>query len=139
MIVLDTNVLRETLRLKPADSVKRWMEFQPASTLFTTAISEAEILYGLAWMPAGRRRTALQRAAAAIFTEDFSGSILAFDSSAARAFAEIAAARRQAGRPISEFDAQIAAIASLHGAAVATRNIDDFADCGVQVISPWAT
>ena len=139
MIVLDTNVLSETLRLKPAVSVKRWIERQPAGKLFTTAISEAEILYGLALMPVGRRRTALQRAVAAIFAEDFSGRVLTFDSAAATAFAEIAAVRRQSGRPISEFDAQIAAIASSHGAAVATRNVDDFANCGVKVINPWET
>ena len=139
MIVLDTNVLSETLRHKPADSVKRWIERQPAGNLFTTAISEAEILYGLALMPVGRRRTALQRAVAAIFAEDFSGRVLTFDSAAATAFAEITAERRQSGRPISEFDAQIAAIASSHGAAVATRNVDDFANCGVKVINPWET
>jgi predicted nucleic acid-binding protein len=106
-------------------------------SLFTTAICEAEILYGLALMPDGRRRVALQNAVAAIFAEDFSGRILAFDSAAAKAFADLAAARRRLGRPIAEFDAQIAAIASAHGAAVATRNVDDFADCGINVINPW--
>ena len=139
MIVLDTNVLSETLRPDPADSVKAWIESQPSDSLFTTAITEAEILYGLALMPAGRRRTALQHAVAAIFAEDFAGRVLAFDSAAARAFAELAAVRRQSGHPISEFDAQIAAIASSHGAAVATRNIGDFINCGVKVISPWET
>jgi len=137
MIVLDTNVLSETLRPKPADTVKRWMEAQPAATLFTTAICEAEILYGLALLPTGRRRAGLERAVAAIFEQELSGRILPFDSGAARAFAEIAAKRRRLGRPIDEFDAQIAAIASSHGAAVATRNVGDFADCGVRVISPW--
>jgi len=137
MIVLDTNVLSEILRPKPADSVKHWIEAQPAMSLFTTAICEAEILYGLALMPDGRRRVTLQNAVAAIFAEDFSGRILAFDSAAAKAFADLAAARRRLGRPIAEFDAQIASIASAHGAAVATRNVDDFADCGINVISPW--
>jgi predicted nucleic acid-binding protein len=137
VIVLDTNVLSETLRPKPADSVKRWMEAQPAATLFTTTICEAEILYGLALLPTGRRRAGLERAVAAIFEEELSGRILPFDSRAARAFAEIAARRRRSGRPIGEFDAQIAAIASAHGAAVATRNAEDFADCRVKVISPW--
>jgi predicted nucleic acid-binding protein len=139
MMVLDTNVLSETLRPKPADSVRRWLETQPPETLFTTSIAEAEILYGLALMPTGRRRTALQRAVEEIFAEDFFGRILPFDSAAARRFADIAAVRRQSGHPISEFDAQIAAIAATHGATVATRNVDDFADCGVQVISPWNT
>jgi toxin FitB len=137
MIVLDTNVLSETLRPKPADSVKRWMEAQPPATLFTTAICEAEILYGVALLPTGRRRAGLEQAVAAIFEEELSGRILPFDSRAARAFAEIAAKRRRLGRPIGEFDAQIAAIAFSHGAAVATRNVEDFANCGVRVISPW--
>jgi toxin FitB len=137
MIVLDTNVLSETLRPNPADSVKRWIEAQPPTSLFTTAICEAEILYGVALLPDGRRRSALQDAVAAIFAEDFLGRILAFDSTAARAFADLAAVRRQSGRPIAKFDAQIAAIAFSHGAAVATRNVDDFANCGIKAISPW--
>jgi predicted nucleic acid-binding protein len=138
MFVLDTHVLSETLRPSPTDQVKRWIEAQPPMSLFTTAICEAEILYGLALMPDGRRRIALRSAVAAIFAEDFSGRILAFDSAAARAFADLTAARRRSGRPIAEFDAQIAAIACVHGAAVATRNVDDFAGCGIKVVSPWA-
>jgi|ERR1051326_3330883 predicted nucleic acid-binding protein len=137
MIVLDTNVLSETLRPKPADSVKRWMENQPATALFTTAISEGEIRYGVSLMPPGRRRAALEQAVAAIFTEEFVGRVLPFDSVAAKAFADIAARRRRLGRPISEFDAQIAAIAASHGAAVATRNVQDFTDCGIKLVSPW--
>lgn len=137
MIVLDTNVLSETLRRMPADSVRRWMQTQPSTSLFTTTICEAEIFYGLALMPAGRHRARLERAVGAIFSEDFSGRILPFDSAAARAFAGIAARRRELGRPVNEFDAQIAAIAHSRGAAVATRNVDDFADCGIRVISPW--
>jgi predicted nucleic acid-binding protein len=137
MIILDTNVLSETLRLNPEDAVKRWIEARAPASLFTTAICEAEILYGVALLPDGRRRAALQDAVAAIFAEDFSGRVLAFDSAAARAFAELAAARRRLGRPINDLDAQIAAIASAHGAAVATRNVDDFTDCGIEVISPW--
>jgi toxin FitB len=137
MIVLDTNVLSETLRPKPAEAVSRWMRAQSLTTLFTTAICEAEIFYGLASMPAGRRRSALERAMASIFEEVFLDRILPFDSAAARAFAAIAAARRRLGRPIAQFDAQIAAIAYSRGAAVATRNVEDFADCGIKVISPW--
>ncbi len=137
MIVLDTNVLSETLRPTPADSVRRWMRAQPLTSLFTTTICEAEIFYGLALLPAGRRRTRLERAVTAIFEEDFAERILPFDSAAARAFAGLAAHRRGLGRPISEFDAQIAAIAHSCGAAVATRNVEDFADCGIRVVSPW--
>jgi predicted nucleic acid-binding protein len=137
MIVLDTNVLSETLRLRPANSVKRWMEIQSATSLFTTSICQAEILYGVGLLAPGRRRTALENAIAAIFDEEFAGRVLGFDSAAARAFAEIAVRRRRLGRPISEFDAQIAAIALANGATVATRNIEDFIDCGITVVSPW--
>jgi predicted nucleic acid-binding protein len=137
MIVLDTNVLSETLRAQPAGAVRQWMAAQPPTRLFTTTVCEAEIRYGVALMPAGRRRAALERAVSAIFEEDFSGRILPFDSAAARAFAGIAAKRRASGRPIGEFDAQIAAISLSRGAGIATRNVDDFAGCGIDVISPW--
>jgi toxin FitB len=136
MIVPDTNVLSETLRSNPVEQVRRWMRAQSATSLYTTTISEAEIFFGLALMAAGRRRTALERAVVAMFEEDFADRILPFDSAAARVFAEIAAARRL-GRPIAGFDAQIAAIAYSRGATVATRNVADFADCGITVISPW--
>jgi toxin FitB len=99
VIILDTNVLSEILRPTPADSVGRWMQAQPSTGLFTTTICEAEIFYGLALMPAGRRRTRLELAVAAIFEEDFAERILPFDSTAARAFAAIAAQRRGLGRP----------------------------------------
>jgi predicted nucleic acid-binding protein len=137
MIILDTNVLSEALRPKPADMVRRWMETQPSAALFTTSVCEAEILYGLALLPPGKRRAALEHAVAAIFEDTLSGRVLPFDSAAARAFAAIAAKRRRLGRPISESDAQIAAIASIHAAAIATRNVRDFSDCGVNVVSPW--
>lgn len=137
MIVLDTNVLSETLRPRPAESVQRWMIAQAALTLYVTAISQAEILYGVALMPAGRRKLALQEIATGIFEQDFLGRVLSFDSAAARSFAEIVSERRASGRPISNFDAQIAAIAHSRGAAVATRNVRDFANCGIAIISPW--
>jgi len=113
------------------------MAAQPAPTLFTTTISQAEILYGVAVLPVGRRRVALQEVVVAIFDKEFFGRVLPFDNSSAQAFAEIAATRRRLGRPIGDFDAQIAAIARSRGAAVATRNVDDFTDCGITVISPW--
>jgi hypothetical protein len=137
MIVLDTNVLLETLRQRPEEAVQRWIKAQSASSLFTTTVCEAEIFYGVALLPPGRRRTALAQAVATIFAEEFFGRILPFDSAAARAFAEIAAARRRLGRPIDDFDAQTAAIARSCSAAIATRNVDDFADCGIVVIDPW--
>lgn len=115
----------------------RWMRSQPASDLFTTAISEAEIMYGIALMPAGRRRAKLESGVAAIFAEDFADRILVFDSAAARAFAAIAAQRRQSGGRITDLDAQIAAITLSNGAVLATRNADDFVDCRISIIDPW--
>jgi toxin FitB len=137
MIVLDTNVLSETWRPNPSPRVMDWMRSQPAAALFTTTISEAELLYGIALLPDGKRRRSLTSVVSAIFAEDLVDRVLPFDSAAAREYAAIAAARRLAGRPISQADAQIAAIARSRGAAVATRNVEDFAGCGITVIGPW--
>ncbi len=137
MIVLDTNVLSELMRPAPAERVVRWVAAQPVTSLYTTSITQAEILHGIMLLPSGRRRNALQAAAEAMFGEDFGGRILAFGSEAADPYARIAAERCRAGRPISHFDAQIAAIARAAGAAIATRNVVDYAACGVEVINPW--
>lgn len=137
MIVLDTNVLSETLRPQPDARVLAWMSEQPATSLFTTAVTRAEILYGLRLLPSGRRRDSLCQAVTAIFDEDFSNRILAFDNHAADLYAGIAAARKRAGRPISQFDGMIAAIARSRGAALATRNTRDFTDCGIDLADPW--
>ncbi len=137
MIVLDTNVVSELMRPKPDEQVRQWFAVLPSSRLFTTTVTQAEILYGLRLLPAGRRRAALEEAAEQMFAEDFTGRILSFDSAAAHAFAAISADRRQAGRPISQFDALIAAVAGSRGAAVATRNAADFDGCGVVVFDPW--
>jgi len=139
MIVLDTNVLSEAMKPSPSDRVLRWLAAHPPERLYTTTLSQAEILYGLELLPEGKRRSALQAAVGALFEEDFSGRILPFDGEAARMFARIAAARRAMGRPIAQFDALIAAIARSRGAAVATRNAEDFAGCGVAVINPWSS
>jgi toxin FitB len=137
MIVLDTNVLSEATRPTPLQRVLDWIAAQQAATLFTTTISEGELLYGVATLPSGRRRSALEEALRRMLSEDFPGRVLNFDRPAAREFAGIALARRRKGRPISTFDAQIAAIARAHGAAVATRNVDDFEGCGIDIIDPW--
>ena len=137
MIVLDTNLLSELMKPAPAESVMRWVAAQPATSLYTTSITQAEILHGVMLLPSGRRRNAIEIAAEAMFKEDFGGRILPFASDAARPYARIAAERRRAGRPISQFDAQIAAIAHSTGAAIATRNVTDFEGCGVTVIDPW--
>ncbi|MGC2200531.1 MAG: type II toxin-antitoxin system VapC family toxin, partial [Stellaceae bacterium] len=113
MIILDTNVLSETLRPTPSTKVLEWMRSEPASALFTTAITESELLYGIALLPEGTRRHSLASVVDLIFAEDLAGRVLPFDSAAAREFAHIAASRRRAGQPIS--DARIAAIARSRG------------------------
>lgn len=139
MILLDTNVLSELMRAEPAPSVVAWIEARPAVSLYTSSITQAEILYGVMLLPPGKRRTALHAAAEAMFREDFANRILSFSGETAPLYAQIAAARSKAGRPISHFDAQIAAIACLNGAVVATRNTADFEGCGVKTIDPWRT
>lgn len=137
MIVLDTNVLSELMRAEPDPSVLAWLSQHPNSGLFTTTLSQAEIYYGLRLLPDGKRRDGLQGAADAMFEEDFARRVLPFDIDAAVAYAEIAADRKIAGSPISQFDAQIAAVAKSRGAKLATRNVRDFADCGVVIVNPW--
>lgn len=137
MIILDTNVLSELMRPAPAARVIEWIAGQASASLYTTSITQAEILHGLLLLPRSRRRAGLEAAAAAMFSEDFAGRILGFGTDAATAYAEIASQRRGAGRPISHFDAQIAAIARSTGATIATRNSADFAGCGVKLVDPW--
>jgi predicted nucleic acid-binding protein len=139
MIVLDTNVLSEVLRRQPQPQVVDWLREQPRASVFTTTITRAEILFGIRLLPEGARREGLWDAATKIFDIDFDGQVLPFDSAAADEFAEISAARRAAGRPITQFDAQIAAITRSRGARLATRNVADFDGCGFEVINPWTT
>ncbi len=136
MIVLDTNVVSEIMKPRRS-TVHAWVDAQPKSELFLTTVTEAEILFGLALLPAGRRSTALSEAVRQVLTEEFAGRILPFDSAAAASYGALAARRRRAGRPLAPLDAQIAAIAHSRGAAVATRDADGFVDCGVAVINPW--
>ena len=137
MIIVDTNVLSELMRGDPDPVVIAWIETQAATALFTTTITQAEILYGIRVLPKGKRRGEIEKAASEIFSIDFAGRVLPFDQDAAQAYAEIAAARRRMGRPISQFDAQIAAISYSRNSIVATRNVPDFEGCGIQTIDPW--
>ena len=137
MIVLDTNVLSEVLRPTPEHRVMAWLDRQPRASMFTSAVTQGEILYGIRLMSDGQRRKKLWAAAVAIFTDDFSGRVLSFDEDAAINYAEIAAARRAAGHPISQFDGLIASIARSRGATLATRNAKDFEGCGIEVVNPW--
>ena len=138
MIVLDTNVLSEALKPSPSDVVLRWLAAQEPSSVVTTTITQAEVLYGIESLPPGKRRVRLSDAIEKIFAEGFQGRILPFDEEAARAFAKIVVARHAVGRPISQFDAMIAAIARSRHAALATRNTADFERCGIPIIDPWA-
>jgi predicted nucleic acid-binding protein len=138
VIILDTNVISELMKASPSVRVARWLAAQASPQVFITSITEAEVLYGVELLPPGKKREALRNAATAMFAERFGDRTLAFDRDAAGLFAAIGTARRRAGRPIGQFDCQIAAIARWHGAAIATRDSRDFADCGVDVINPWA-
>ena len=137
MIVIDTNVVSELMRARPDPAVLAWFAGHAAETLFLTAVSEAELRTGAAILPPGQRRDRLVSAIDAMIDQDFAGRILPFDSPAARSYAEIAATRRAAGKPIMDADCQIAAIAGARGAAIATRNAKDFEGCGINVINPW--
>jgi predicted nucleic acid-binding protein len=122
----------------PSDVVLAWIsKRRVADQLFVTTITIAEILYGVELLPAGKRRDKLNAEAEAMFAQDFAGQILPFDDLAARAFARIASSRRKIGRPITELDAQIASIAAVNGADLATRNTTDFEGCGIRLVNPW--
>lgn len=138
MIVLDTNVVSELMRDRSHPAVLAWLDARPARQLFVTAVTEAEVYTGLAFLPEGKRRRGLTEAADRAFDGLFKGRVLPFESRAGRSFAEIAAACRAAGHPMSQADAQIAAIARSRGMAVATRNIRDFKDAGIDLVDPWA-
>ncbi len=126
------------MRPAPSPKVTQWIRSRgPTRELCVTTITVAEVLFGIEILPKGKRRDSLLADAEATFTADFAGRILPFDEAAARAFPEIAALRRVRGRPISLFDAQIAAIAKANGATLATRNTADFEGCGVRLVNPW--
>jgi len=135
--LLDTNVVSELIRKAPDPAVDAWADRHALEDLFFSAIGEAELRYGAAILPAGRRRATLVSDIEAMLRNAFKARILPFDSAAARMYAEIAASQRRAGRPVSPADTQIAAIARSRGMAVATRNTRDFRDAGIEVVDPW--
>jgi predicted nucleic acid-binding protein len=137
VIVLDTNVLSELMRPIPAEAVVRWVDDQVAGDLHLTAVTVAELLYGIARMPDGRRKHELSARIGVMLDEDFPGRVTAFDQVAAAHYADIVVSRERGGRPISMADAQIAAICRSHDASLATRNVRDFVDTGVTVLDPW--
>lgn len=124
------------MRPAPEARVVAWIGRQPPASLFTTTVTQAEILYGVSLLPESRRKRELETAVSGLFDEDLAGKVLPFDAAAAHACAVIAVARRQAAEPISQFDAQIAGICRSRDAALATRD-DDFTGCGLEVRNPW--
>lgn len=137
MIVLDTNVVSELMRPSPEPAVVGWLRRQDLAALATTAITVAEIRFGLARLPPGRRAAHLQRLADDVLAR-FPGQVLPFDAAAAALYGDLAAARERPGRVIAALDAQIAAICLAHAAPLATRNAKDFADTGIDVLDPFA-
>jgi len=137
MIVLDTNVAAELMRASPDRRVQAWLDAQFAGELFLTAISVAEILWGIARLPEGKRKQQMQDTTEAMLKEDFQGRLLAFDAQSAAHYAQTILRRQSLGRPISMADAQIAAICLQHGAVLATRNIKDFESLELDLFNPW--
>lgn len=137
MIVLDTNVVSELMQKAPEPRVVSWVDRFSASDVLVTAVTAAELMYGVARLPEGRRKRELHTRVEELLTEDFEDQILPFDAPAATHYAEIVSSRERAGRPISMADAQIAAICRNWSAALATRNVDDFVDTGVDALNPW--
>jgi len=137
MIVWDTNVVSELMRPEPHEQVVVWTDRQTASEVFITAITVAELWCGIGRLPIGRRRNELAEVFDEMLTGDFERRVLDFDRVAAAHYADLVVERERIGRPISMADAQVGAICRSHGAAVATRNVDDFADVGVDIVNPW--
>lgn len=136
MIIIDTNIISEMMRDSPDERVAAWIE--RVGRLHTTAITLAEIDYGIARLPEGLRRERLAAAAAVVFA-DFDDVILPFDTRAARRYGGIVADRESAGRPIATADAQIAAICASRQATLATRNTADFEATDISLLNPWSS
>lgn len=137
MIILDTNVLSALMRKAPDAAVIKWLDQQPADSIWITSVSLFEIRLGLALLPAGKRRQSLQAAFTQILSEELEDRVLNFDTAAAEKAADLAARRQRAGRTVDIRDTQIAGIALAKRGTLATRNVKDFADLDVPVINPW--
>ncbi|WP_433871374.1 type II toxin-antitoxin system VapC family toxin [Saccharopolyspora sp. CA-218241] len=138
MIVLDTNVLSEITRRSPDPRVVAWLDSLPTAEVATTAITAAELLYGVTRLPDGHRKSSLTAAIHALINEDFHGRVESFDAPAAAEYAAVVIERERLGRPISAADARIAAICRARRAVLATRNIEDFDETGIELVNPWS-
>lgn len=136
MIVVDTNVVSELMRPSPSSRVRDWVRSQLGRELYTSSVTVAEVLYGIERLPRGRRQEQLRSAATELF-DGFADQVLAFDAGAAVQYALVVSGRERTGLPIDGFDAQIAAICRANGAELATRNVADFRETGINVINPW--
>lgn len=139
MIILDTNVLSDLMRSEPDRRVVEWLDNQDPMNLAISAVTVAEILYGIERMPDGRRKRTFARIATTMFDENFAGRIFSFDPEAAIHYARQVAACERTGRGVQMADAQIAAICARHQATLATRNVRDFEPLGVEIVNPWET
>ena len=137
MIVLDTNVVSEMQRPRADAHVTAWLVSHQPHGLWVTATVIAEMAQGICALPHGRRRLALQDGLDLLLADEFADKVLAFDTDAARAYGHVFEVRKRLGRPIQVADAQIAAVCLVHDAALATRNVDDFAGLGLDLIDPW--
>ena len=138
MIILDTNVLAALMRTVPEASVVAWLDRQPAESVWITSITLFEARFGLALLPARRRRQALEAAFARMLKDDLENRVLDFDSAAAIEAASLAATRQKNGRSVDMRDTQIAGIALARRATLATRNVRHFGDLNISVVDPWA-
>jgi len=139
VIILDTNIISETMRTKPATEVLEWLDQQAPIELFVTSISIGEIHFGLACLDEGRRKADLHARFQQFLERGFEGRVLDYSAKCARQYGTLMAQRRSVGRPLSAPDGQIAATSLAHGASVATRNVRDFEQCGIAVINPFET
>lgn len=136
MIVLDTNVVSEAMKPESHPAVRAWLDAQAAETLYLSSVTLAELLFGIGALPDGRRKNALTQTLDGLL-ELFGERVLAFDTDAARHYAELAVTARSAGKSFPTPDGYIAAIATARGFAVATRDVSPFRAAGVNVINPW--
>jgi hypothetical protein len=137
MIILDTNVISELARQEPDPEVLDWLDPLDSSEVATTAVTAAELRYGIARLPDGRRKRELASVIRDILTEDLRGRVLPFDERASARYADVVTERQRVGRPIGIPDAQVAAICRDLGATLATRNVPDFEETGIELYNPW--
>lgn len=137
MILVDTNVVSEALRDAGDPLVISWLDAQSVETLFFSAITVAELRFGIAALPAGKRRDRMHNQLEGNILPLFNGRLLAFDAGVSMDYAKLMATAKTNGRAISKADGYIAATAAFHGLAVATRDISPFQAAGLKVINPW--